>query len=135
LRRNPHGLERHAADRTMAGAFLHDLRMHRAGVERALGQRLRLVLLGEIALRLGRELSPAPFRAEIKSVAFMLCARAARADVDLHPAHGIGRHLGVAFGHLGSVVAHRRWALPRRELDSVMDLAAVAPLINWMNSP
>ena len=88
LRRHPHGLERHAADRAMARAFLHDLRMHRAGVERALGQRLRLVLLGEIVLRLGRKLPAAAFRAEIIVVAGMLRARAARAESTFIPHTG-----------------------------------------------
>jgi len=54
----------------------------------------------------------------------------ANSDIDLHPAYGVGGHMRGALGHLGCVVVHRGWALPRRELDSVMDLAAVAPRIN-----
>src|SRR5262245_58197939 len=103
----------------MAGSFLHDLGMHWAGVECAPWQRLWFVLLGEIASGIGRKLFPAALRAEIVDVAVMLRARAARADVDLHPAHGIGRHLGVAFGHIGCVVVHCGWALPGRERESV----------------
>ena len=64
LRGDAHWLERHAADRAVARPFLHDLRMHRAGVERALRQRLRLALLGQIALWVGCELGTAALGAE-----------------------------------------------------------------------
>jgi hypothetical protein len=55
--------------------------------------------------------------------------------VDLHPAHRIGRHLRVAFRHIGEIVVHYRSAFSRHRSDSVVDLAAVASLINWVNSP
>ena len=130
LRGHAHWLERHAADRAVAWPFLHDLRMHRTGVERALRQRLRLALLGQIALGVRCELGTAAGRAEPIGLAAMLEARPARADIDLHPAYRVGGHMRGALGHLGCVVVHRGWALPRRELDSVMDLAAVVPRIN-----
>ena len=106
LRRHAHRLERHAADRAVAWPFLHDLRMHRAGVERALRQRLCLALLGQIALGVRGEFGAAAGRAEIIGLAAMLEARPARADVDLHAAYGVGGHVRGAFGHLGCVVVH-----------------------------
>jgi hypothetical protein len=50
LGRDAHRLERHAAFRAMARALLHDLRVHGAGVERALGKRLGLAFLVEEVL-------------------------------------------------------------------------------------
>ena len=95
-RRHAHRLERHAADRAMAGAFLHDLRVHRAGIERALQQGLRVATLSEIALRVGLELQPAAFRAEIIGVALMGRRAGRGADVYLHPADGIDGHRHIA---------------------------------------
>ncbi len=54
-----HGLERHAANRAGSRLLPHDFRMHRAGVERALRQRLRLSGLGQITRRVARELDAA----------------------------------------------------------------------------
>ena len=63
-----HRLERHAADRARARPDLPDLRVHRAGVDRAFRNRpARRPALGrrEIALRVGEELVAASGRAEI----------------------------------------------------------------------
>ncbi len=68
LRRHRRGLKRHAADRAGARPDLADLRVHRAGVDRALrrGRRLRRALwCREIALGVGEELLAAARRAEI----------------------------------------------------------------------
>ncbi len=66
--------ERHAADRAGAGAFLPDLRMHRAGIDRARRHRLGLALVGrEIFFRIGGEFRPASRRTEIIGAA--LCSR------------------------------------------------------------
>ena len=86
--------------------------------------------LGQIALRVGREFGAAAGRTEPIESRPHARSSAPRADIDLHPAYGVGGHMRGASGYLGCVVVHRGWALPRRELDSVIDLAAVAPRIN-----
>ncbi len=93
-----HRLERHAANRAGARSFLHDLRMHRAGVERAAWQRLRLALLVQIALRILGEFDATAFRAEIVDVAAELRARLAGMRVHRHPADGIGGDMGFGAG-------------------------------------
>ena len=83
-------LERHAADRTRAGARLPDLGMHWACVDRACRDRLDDPRLGlQILSRIGHELVPASGRAEvvrapIVSVTMLGCVR-----VDSHAAHGV----------------------------------------------
>src|SRR5262249_651755 len=57
-------LERHAADRAEARTDLLDLRMHRAGIDRAFGNGLRLAP-AEIFLRIVYEFGAAAGRAEI----------------------------------------------------------------------
>ena len=64
------GLQRHAADRAASGTDLADLRMHRAGVDRALGRGgFRLAVLFEIFFRIGGEFGAAAGRAEMKGLA------------------------------------------------------------------
>jgi hypothetical protein len=96
LGRHAHGLERHAADRTMSRPFLHDLGMHGAGVKRALGKGLGLALLVEIALGLLGKFDAAAVRAEMIGLALVLVARLAGVRVHHHPADGIGSHVGLA---------------------------------------
>ena len=108
LGRHAHGLERHAADRAMARTLLHDLGMHRARVERASGERLRLALLVEIARGIGGEFAAAAVRTEMIGVTAMLVERLAGLWVDLHPAHGIDRHLHVSAVHAVRLPSRRR---------------------------
>src|SRR4029450_3523914 len=96
LGRHAHGLERHAANRAVSRPLLHDLRVHGAGVERALGQGLRLALLVEEALGLPGELDAAALGAEIMSLTPIFVGRLARMRVHHHPADGIGGHMPLA---------------------------------------
>ena len=64
------GLQRHAAYRTMSRADLADLRMHRAGVDRALGHSgLRLAVFLKPGNGVGGEFGPAAGRAEMIGLA------------------------------------------------------------------
>jgi hypothetical protein len=97
LGRHAHGFERHAADRTVAWALLHDLGVHRAGVERALGQRLRLALLVEETLGFLGEFAAAALGAKIISLAFMFVRGLAHhVSIDHHSADRIDSHVAVA---------------------------------------
>ena len=76
-------LQRHAADRAGAGADLPDLRVHRAGVDRAFRHRRGRLAVGrlEIFRGVGGELGAAAGRAEIIGLALMAVAvRRRRAD-------------------------------------------------------
>ena len=83
-------LKRHAADRAGARADLADLRMHRAGVDRAFDNRLRRAL-AEIFLRIGDEFRAAAGRAEIIGMAAMIGAMLGGVRIDRHAADGIDR--------------------------------------------
>src|ERR1019366_10051769 len=88
-------LQRHAADRAASGADLADLRMHRAGVDRALrhlGFRLGLV---EILPGIGSEFGSAARRAEMKGLAAIVEPMPACRGVARHSADGVAQ-LGVA---------------------------------------
>ena len=70
LGRDHHGFKRHAADRAGARTDLPDLRVHRAGVDRAFRKGLGLRRLGsQIFRRLGNEAFAAARRAEIVGAA------------------------------------------------------------------
>ncbi len=84
------GFERHAADRAGAGPDLADLRMHRAGVDRAFDDRFGFAL-AQIFLRIGDELGSAAGRAEIIRVAVMLGAMLGGVRIDRHAADRIDR--------------------------------------------
>ena len=92
FRRHTHGLERHAADRAMARSLLHDLRVHGAGVERALRQGLGVTLLVKVALGVFRELRSAAFRAEMINVVAVAGARPSAIGIDHHSADGVDCH-------------------------------------------
>ena len=70
------------------GPDLADLRMHRAGVDRAFDDRLRLAL-AEIFLRVGGEFGAAAGRAEIIGVAAMIGAVLGGVRIDRHAADRI----------------------------------------------
>ena len=93
FRRDQKRLERHAADRAGAGAYLPDLRMHRAGVDRAFRGRLGFRIRGsedrDSARELLDELRPAARGAEIVRLPAMLGAVLGRTRIDAHSAHGI----------------------------------------------
>ena len=89
-------LQRHAADRAAAGTDLADLRMHRAGVDRAFrrtGFRLRVLL--EIFLRVGGEFGPAAGRAEIIGLAAIVEAVLAGRGSTVMPQTGSSTFAGL----------------------------------------
>ena len=122
-----HRLQRHAADRAVAGTVPDDLRMHRAGVERALrhrtGRRGRVVVMAvllvgirlQVSIRPGDELCPAAFRAEVIRDAVMHRLRLARVRIDGHPADRIGRHVACLVCML-RVIVHCRWTFPNKRI-------------------
>jgi hypothetical protein len=81
-------LKRHATDGAGTGADLTDLRMHRAGVDRAVRHHLRLAV-AEIFLGINGELRPAARRTEIVGVAALLGAVLGRVRINRHAADGI----------------------------------------------
>src|SRR5262249_9323510 len=83
-------LERHTADRAGARTDLPDLRVHRAGIDRAFGDGLRLAQV-EILLRIAYEFRPAAGRAEIIGMALIIGAVRDVMRIDRHVAHGIDR--------------------------------------------
>src|SRR5581483_11257318 len=102
-------LQRHAADRTAAGADLTYLGMHRAGVDGACGQRrLRLLWLVEIFCRICREFGATSGRAEMERFAVMLEAVLRRRRIDAHAADGIAnlaRTISVMMVRVAGVIA------------------------------
>src|SRR6476620_3323636 len=73
----------------MPGSDLADLRVHRAGIDRALRHgsfRLRVV---EIFLRVGGEFGLAAGRAEMKGFAAVVEPERAGRGINIHPADGI----------------------------------------------
>ncbi|MEH2603670.1 hypothetical protein V1277_003047 [Bradyrhizobium sp. AZCC 1588] len=104
-------LQRHAADRAASGADLADLRVHRAGVDRALRHGcLRPLVLLEISDGIGGEFGAAAGRAEMKGLAVMVEAVLAGRGVDGHAADGIAH--GCRTGGLMAVVAVTGVAMP-----------------------
>ena len=90
-------LERHAADRAGAGTDLADLRMHRAGVDGALGHRFgRGRVAGEVLGGVGGELGAAAGGAEIVGAAVVDVAVRRGVRIDRHAADRIAH----AFGRL-----------------------------------
>jgi hypothetical protein len=91
LEADEHGFEGHAADRARAWAHLTHLRMHGAGVGRALGNGLGLGRGRriEVAYRIGEELRPAACGAEVIRVALVLGPVLGRMRIDPHAAHRV----------------------------------------------
>ncbi len=83
--------ERHAADRTRAGALLPHLRMHRAGENRAGGHRSGGLprRRAEILSRIGGEFRPAAGRAEEVGFTAMDVAMRRLGRIDRHAADGV----------------------------------------------
>src|SRR6185437_3431886 len=73
-----------------------DLRVHRAGVDRAFDDR-RGLARAKILVRIGREFRFAAGRAEIIWMARVRMAMRRRVRIDLHPAHGIDGVAGRVF--------------------------------------
>ena len=84
--RHAHRLQRHAADRAGAGLVADDLRMHRAGVLRALRHRRRRGTCALVFARRCLELLLASGRAEIVGVSFMAQEMPCTGAIDLHAA-------------------------------------------------
>src|SRR5271157_4058540 len=83
--------ERHAADRAVARSILPDLRMHRAGVDRAFFLRgCRLGRRGQVAGGGGDEFFAASRRAEVERAAVVLQAMLGGLRINLHAANRIG---------------------------------------------
>ena len=101
-----HGLERHPAHRTVPRGVADDLRVHRAGVEDALGHRLgRGPGLEELA-RCRLEARPAPLGTEEEHPPGMLRDSRREGALDAHPAHRVFR-LEVVAGGRRELVATR----------------------------
>ena len=101
VERDLFGLQRHAADRTTARADLPHLGVHRAGVDRAGGDRFRLAL-AEIFLRIGDKFRAAAGRAEIVGTALVVVAVFCGVRIDGHAADRIDRRSGLGrFGAAG----------------------------------
>lgn len=89
-------LQRHAADRAASGPDLADLRMHRAGIDRAFGHGgLRPALFLQIADGIGRKLGAATGRAEMEGLAAIVEAVLAGRRVDLHAADRVEHADGI----------------------------------------
>ena len=84
-------LQRHAADRAVAGADLLDLRVHRAGVDRARGHRLGRRRGRRDSRRVGLEPLLAARRAEVEPLAARGRHVPRGGAVDLHAADRVGR--------------------------------------------
>lgn len=107
------GFERHAADGATAWTGLADLRMHRAGIDRAVRQAFLRRGLVEILPGFGNELGAAPGGAEVIRAPIVLGAVLAGPRVHRHPANGIlhladGIALGVAMLMIGMAAAAAR---------------------------
>ena len=89
-------------------ALLHDLGMHRAGVERALRQRLGVAALGQIALGIAGEFRPASFRAEMNLWPAWVAVPAGLPMSTFIPQTG-----SVAIVSLGVIFVHRVLELSR----------------------
>ncbi|EAQ04289.1 hypothetical protein OB2597_09104 [Pseudooceanicola batsensis HTCC2597] len=97
--RGSHRLERHAADRTVAGVVLHDLGVHRTGIERALGHRLGRGAVPKIVLGIALELRLTAGRAEVDPLAGVLGHVFGRRPFDGHAADRIlGGPVGLGVG-------------------------------------
>ena len=93
VERRSHRLERHAADRTVAGSVAHDLGVHRAGEAARCRRRPRRRLRAgrpQPALGLGAEALEAARAAEAVADAGVLEPTLALPG-DRHPAHGVAR--------------------------------------------
>ena len=84
------GLQRHAADRATSRADLADLRMHRAGVDRAFRHGgFRPAVFLEISDGIGGEFGPATGRAEMEGLAAVVEAVLAGRGIHGHAADGV----------------------------------------------
>ena len=107
---NAHRLQRHAADRAGAGALLHDLRVHRAGVERALRASGRPAAARRRDRRPGRpRICPRqPAQQKWKGLALELGAVLGSRRIDGHAADRVLGRGGTVFGVVtGGHMAHR----------------------------
>src|SRR5579863_3153565 len=88
------GFERHAADRTTAGTDLPDLRVHRAGIDRAFWRygcgRPRGHSV-KVFLRIGNELAAATSATKEKGAAVVGVMVRRFCGIDFHPANWIDR--------------------------------------------
>ena len=89
FRRDRLRLKRHAADRAGAWAFLPDLGVHRAGVDRAGNGRLGLHARVQVTHRIADEFGPAPRRAEEIVLTVMTGSVSGSRRIDRHAADGI----------------------------------------------
>ncbi|MNV18329.1 hypothetical protein D3C71_1091510 [compost metagenome] len=106
-------LQRHAAQRAGAGAFLHDLRVHGAGVQRAGGSWFGAVRCRiQIALRVCNEFSPASIAAEVVGAAVMMGMVGRGGRVDCHAADRVCGHPGARTGDLAVAVGGVHWRDP-----------------------
>ncbi len=97
------GLQRHAADRAASGTDLADLRVHRAGIDRAFRSGGFHPAFVEIGLRVGGEFGPAAGCAEMIGFAAVVEPMLACRRIDGHPADGIA-HLRIADGAVVMVI-------------------------------
>ena len=91
-------LKRHAADRATPRPGLPHLRMHRAGVDRAVRHRLRRSLGAEEFLGLGGEPGAAPGGTEEMRLALVRVPMRRHLGVDRHSANGIDHPAGGGCG-------------------------------------
>ena len=96
------GLQRHAADRAASGADLADLRMHRAGIDRAFRRLGLRPAVAEIGVGVGGEFGAAAGRAEVMGCAVMVVAMPGGGGIDRHAADGVAD--GGAAGGMVAVV-------------------------------
>ena len=86
---NPHRLQRHAANRTVAKFFTYDFRIHRAGVERAFGHGRFRGASGGIVRWRRLEFFIAMVRTKIKTFSIMALHPFCMGALDFHAANGI----------------------------------------------
>ena len=126
VRRDEDRLQGHATDRARSRADLADLGVHRAGVDRALGNLLRFGLLSVRVLgRVCHELRLAPGRAEIVGPTSVLHAVLRGVRVDHHPAYGVLHKVRARCGRL--ISASRMF--PVAVADSVVMVVQMRPAI------
>jgi hypothetical protein len=123
IRGRQHGLQRHAADRAGAGPDLADLRVHRAGVDRACRNARRALPRGlEILRRIGLEFGEAAGGTEIVGPAGMLVTVLCAVRIDRHPAHRIAHPVR------GRIARMRRI---RRGVMMIVRAAATTGAVRW----
>ena len=109
LRHHPHGLQRHAANRARAWAFLDDLGMHGAGEQRAGWCRFGFILFVQIALGVRGKFCLTAGGAEMIDVPLVVVTGFAGMRINRHSADGIND--GVCVGGCGFCHAFKTmWA-------------------------